>query len=511
MEVGATQARTQASKKLLAAIDIGSNSIHLMIAQVSQGALQIIRSYRERVQLAAGLTADGLLDKAAISRGITCLTRMGQVLTEHNPDIVRVVATHSLRIASNRNEFIAEAESALGHKIEVISGTEEARVIFLGVAHSLTLNVDTLVVDIGGGSTELAIGKGFSPEFTASCAMGCVSFRDRFFSAGLDSKAFASAQDMATQQLEAFLPKLKKLSWQQAYATSGTAKALQRLAVFVGAQVGEGQAAAITRKQLRELRDRLLTKGLKAFEAADLGQDRLPLMPGGVAIMLAICEALDIEALHYRDVALREGVLYELDEEMRQPDIVARTRKSIHARYQVDVDHAQRVAATCHWILNNALSSRKLAELQEYSHLLQEAAQLHEVGLQISAGGLQKHSHYILHHSDLPGLSQEEQLILAQLVLRYRKRLNFGELPGFAHLDKKQFALLTIVLRLAIIFNMSRKSVDLTGIELKIAPKLIQCRIQRRVYQANTLLELDLSRERRYLAEEGVELEIETC
>ena len=507
MEVSATQA----NKKLLAAIDIGSNSIHLMVAQVSQGALQTIRSYRERVQLAAGLGADGLLDQAAFSRGLRCLTKMGQVLAEHRPDVVRVVATHSLRVAKNRNEFIAQAESALGYKVEVISGTEEARVIYLGVAHSRTLNVDTLVIDIGGGSTELAIGKGFEPAFTASCSMGCVSFRDRFFLKKLDVRAFARAQDRAMQQLEAFLPKLKKLPWQQTYATSGTAKALQRLAVLIDNPGSDAQDGLITRRQLEELRERLLNKGLQAFEPASLGQDRLPLIPGGITIMLAICEALDIEELRYHDVALREGVLYELDGEMRQPDIIERTRKSMHARYQVDVVHAQRVADTCQWVFDNAVSNATCIELKDYSHILQEAAQLHEVGLQISAGGLQKHSQYILQHSDLPGFSEEEQMILSQLVLRYRKRLNFGALPNFTHLDKTQFVLLTIMLRLATIFTMSRKSVDLSGIKLEIAPKLIRCRIDRRIYAANILLELDLKREQRYLAEEGLLLEVESC
>ena len=496
------------NQKLLAAVDIGSNSIHLIIARVNQGAMQTIQVHKERVQLAAGLTKYGLLDKGAFERGLECLTRMGQVLANHQPDVVRVVATHALRVAGNRNEFIAEAENALGYRVEVISGAEEARVIFLGVAHFLTLQSNTLIIDIGGGSTELAVGKGFEPEFTASAAMGCVSYRDRYFHKGLTESAFRDAHYAALQALEAFLPKLNDVRWDQVYATSGTAKALGSIVSLLD-EKGDGLPSdLIELKALKRVRQTTIEKGEKYLKALDVGSDRLSLVPSGLAILIATMEALGVKSLAYQNVALREGVLYEMDDQMRHPDIAQRTRQSLQSLYNIDAEHSARVAATCEWLIENSLSKKLTARINDYRPLLQEAAQLHEVGLQISAGGLQKHSAYILMNSDLPGFTQENQQILAQLVGRYRKRLNFKELPDFPHLALRDFQLLVYVLRFAVILNIPRRKVDLTDVQIRIDNKQVECSITPEFQQAHPLIGADLLREKRYLGDLDVALSI---
>lgn len=506
------------NKKLLAAVDIGSNSIHLIIARISQGALQPIQTFRERVQLAAGLRDDGTLDDAAVARGVSCLEKMGQLLVDHNPQCVRVVATHTLRVASNRNRFIAYAEAKLGYPIEVISGAEEARLIFLGVAHSLSLLDNTLVIDIGGGSTELAVGRQFEPSLTISCRMGCVSFRDRFFARDLSRQSFARAQRAAEQELEAFLPRLRHLAWERVLATSGTAKALEKIITALNPE--RSKEDAITLGDLHRVRELMIDGGLDALACANLGDDRLPLIPGGVSIMIALAESLDIATLNHYDVALREGVLYELDEEMRHPDIVQRTRDSLHERYQVDVEHAQRVAASCERLLSlvaidalgsdldNVDSQDKRDSLDQYADLLIEASHLHEVGLQISASGLQKHSHYILLHSDMPGFTEERQLILAHLVGRYRKRLDFDSMPEFTHLSKNSFIYLVLLLRLAVIFNVSRRVVSFEGVALQISASAVDLVVPEVLTAENPLLEPNLSREVAYLADCDIALNI---
>ncbi len=500
---------TVVTQKSLAAVDIGSNSIHLIIARVNQGAMQTIQTHKERVQLAAGLTKYGLLDQAAFERGIDCLARMGQILANHEPDVVRVVATHALRVAGNRNEFIAQAEEALGHKVEVISGAEEARVIFLGVAHFLTLQSHALIIDIGGGSTELAIGKGFEPVFTASAAMGCVSYRDRYFSKGLTKQAFRDAHYAAMQALEAFLPKLNNLSWEHAYATSGTAKALDSVVSLLYERGELKRDSLIELKALKRIREATIEKGEKYLKALDVGSDRLSLIPSGLAILIATMEALGVKGLAYQNVALREGVLYEMDDQMRHPDIAQRTRESLQSRYNVDRAQAARVADTCEWLIENSLSKKLAARIGDHRLLLLEAAHLHEVGLQISAGGLQKHSAYILMNSDLPGFAQEEQQILAQLVGRYRKRLHFSDLPEFPHMSQRDFELLVYLLRFAVILNIPRRLVDLSGVKIRIDSKRIDCVITPDFQQAHPLIGADLLREKRYLNGLGVELLIE--
>lgn len=494
-----TAAETLPDNKLFAAVDIGSNSIHMMIARISKGALQPIQAYRERVQLAAGLSPERILSEDAIERGVECLQRMGKVLSDYALDQVRVVATHTIRVARNRNDFISLAEQALGYSVDVISGSEEARIIYQGVAHSRTLDTQAMIIDIGGGSTEIAVGVGFEPSAVVSCPMGCVSYRDRFFKDSVGKKQFKNARLAALQRVDACMPALKKQSWHKVFATSGTAKALERIVAYMSDESLADPALrrVIPLKTLKQIEQKIVKDGLKFLEEQALGENRVPLVPGGLSILITVMEALDIDELRYIDVALREGVLYELDEEMRFADIKQRTRKSLHARYQVDTEQAQRVVQSCDWIYRNCLSEKQQEKLFPHRVILLKAGYLHEVGLQISAGGIQRHSAYILKYSDLPGFSREEQELLAWLVGRYRKGISLEGVDEFSHIKKSELWLLLAVLRLAILFNVSRKDVDLSLVKLRI-DKAISCELPQSFVEEYPLVEADLLREQGY-------------
>lgn len=493
---------TLPDNKILAAVDIGSNSIHLIIARVVHGSLQPIQRYRERVQLAAGLTRENYLDKAAFERGISCLDRIGKIIADHRPDSVRVVATFTVRHARNREDFLHAAEKVLGHPVDVISGREEARLIFQGVAHMQTLEEDVLVVDIGGGSTEFAIGHGFDPFFRESCRMGCVSFRQEFFTRDIDKKAFKKAHTAALQAMEKYLPRLGNLRWAKTFATSGTAKTLQRIC-------SESEdTLPISIDQLREVRDRLISRGSVDW-LLELGVDegRIDLVPGGLAILMAVMDTLNIKEVFYKDVALREGVLYELDEQMRHPDIRVRTRSSLIARYQIDTEFGQMVADTSQWLYDE-LCHHWFGVHPQAVELLREAAHLHEIGLQISASGLQKHSSYILSNSDLPGYNHDQQQLLGVLVYQHRKRLKPDEIPRIRLVHAEDCLRLIRILRLAIILNISRKAVDTQKLTVSVEGSAVHLNFDAEYLTQNLLMEADLYREQRYWSDVGLQLQI---
>jgi len=487
--------------QLLAAIDIGSNSIHLIIARIAKGALLPIQRYRERVQLALGLDENQYLDEQAIRRGLDCLERMGKILRDHNPDKVRVVATYTLRQAVNRDRFLDQAESVLGYDVEVIAGREEARLIFQGVAHLETLTRDTLIVDVGGGSTEIALGKGFDPYFRESCHMGCVNYSQRFFMNKLDRQAFAAAHFAALQEIERYFSKLQRCKWHTVYFTSGSAKALEKLS-------GQNTSVAgFSLKGLIELREQLILAGnLQHLFECGVSEDRALIIPGGLAIVIAVMESLGIGEAQYRDVALREGVLYEMEEQMRHPDIRMRTRQSLQALYQVDIEQARRVAHTCDWICDQLEAQWRLNQTIHKAILL-VAAHLYEVGLQIGASGLQKHSAYILLNSDLPGYDQDQQALLATLIRYFRKRFTMESLQQLRHVDQQKLLRLIVVLRFAVIFNITRETIPLQHVSLSVKGNTLKLLLPATLLDERSLLLADLQREQKYLAATVINLE----
>jgi exopolyphosphatase/guanosine-5'-triphosphate,3'-diphosphate pyrophosphatase len=444
----------------LAAIDLGSNSFHMQVGRVEGDQLFYLDSIKEPVRLASGLTANKRLDAASQRRALNCLARIGERLQDMPPGAVRAVGTSALRVAKNAPEFLAKARAALGFEIEIVAGREEARLIYLGVSHSLPLTqTPRLVVDIGGGSTECIIGTGYEPQERESLRMGCVVFSKQFFPAGVVSKkAFETADTAARVEIQLVASQFRAIGatpvWQEAVGSSGTARALGEICRLNGQSDG-----AITLKGLRWLRDRLLKAGqVDQFELPGLKPDRRPVIAGGLTIMLALFEELGIETMTVALGAMREGILWDLLGRAHDRDMRDITVSQFQRRYHVDGKQARRVADLARQL------AQGLAPLlnDEALRALAWAASLHEIGISIAHSGFHKHGAYILENADMPGFSRRDQTRLAALVRASRGGL--GKL-GFSRADPNWP--LILCLRLAVLFNSSRNNPELPGMQLE--------------------------------------------
>jgi len=443
-----------------AAIDLGSNSFHLIVARLVQGELQPIDRLGEKVQLAAGLDAKRQLDEAAQARGMACLELFAQRIAGIPREQIRVVGTNTLRAAYNRMAFIEPAEALLDCPVEVISGREEARLIYLGVAHSQADDGDRrLVVDIGGGSTELIIGERFSPIELESLHMGCISYTQRYFANGkLTAKNFKQAINAAHVELQRIRKQYRKLGWSDVLGSSGTIKALLELCQFdpTGPQ-------HLSLLNLNKLKERLLEfSSVEEIEFEQLKPERAQVLPGGLAILIAVFESLEISTLHFSDGALREGLLYDMVGRRQHEDVRERTINALMQRYHVETEHASAVEKTALKCLKQTPFSA-----DKYRNLLSWAARLHEVGLSISHSQFQKHGGYLIQHSDLMGFSQSEQLQLALLVRGHRRKLPLLELEQFRPMRRQVLLALCMVLRLAVILNQSRLPEQVPKVKLR--------------------------------------------
>jgi exopolyphosphatase/guanosine-5'-triphosphate,3'-diphosphate pyrophosphatase len=400
----------------LAAVDLGSNSFRLEIARVAGDQLYPLDSLKETVRLAGGLTDDKLLDEAAQVRALDCLQRFGERLRGLSPEAIRCVGTSALRVAKNAALFIPKAEQALGHPIEIVAGREEARLIYLGVAHSLPSSPDKrLVVDIGGGSTEFIIGHGLKPHERESLHMGCVNFSRRFFAGGVIDKAALKAAEVAARvEVERIEREFSRGNWQQAVGSSGTARALREILELNG-----WSARGITADGLAQLRTQLIKAGnIDMLELAGLSRDRRPVIAGGFAIMAGLFAELGIEQMDVAETAMREGILYDLLGRFHKQDMREVTVDEFTRRYHIDSQQAARVKQVAVKLLAAAGMGTENDE-----RFLDWAARLHEIGLSVSHGGYHRHSGYILGNADMPGFSRSDQARLALLARAQRGAL----------------------------------------------------------------------------------------
>ncbi|MEO8342456.1 MAG: exopolyphosphatase [Gallionella sp.] len=439
---------------VLAAVDLGSNSFRLQVARVEGEQLYMLDGMREPVRLAAGLTADKYLDDEAQQRALAALGRFAERLHDLPREAVRAVGTNSLRVAKNAADFIPQAERALGFPIEVIAGHEEARLIYLGVAHGLQPSKDNrLVMDIGGGSTEFIIGNGFTPLKLESLYMGCVNFSNRFFPDGKITKQNLKQADFAARnELQTIVADYKG-QWQQALGSSGTAKAVAEILEQNGYSKG-----GITRAGLDKLRAHLLDSGdMQKLDLQGLRQDRVSTLAGGFAIMYAAFCELDITCMDAATGALREGVLYDLWGRFHDNDMRVVTVQQFMQRYHVDTRQAERVAKLANvfaqQIFDNDIDEAAL-------HILNWAASLHEIGISVAHGGYHKHTAYITANADMPGFSKKEQARLSMLTLAQRGNLN--KLQG--QLKNAEDYILAMSLRLAVLFYRNRSDSSLPNL-----------------------------------------------
>ncbi len=399
---------------------MGSNSFRLQVGRIVGNQIYPLDGLKETVRLAAGLDATKNLDLASQERALAALSRFGERLRGFSPDAVRAVATNTLRVAKNAPEFLQRAEATLGFPIEVIAGREEARLIYLGVAHTLP-NARTryLVVDIGGGSTEFIIGQEIRPLLLESLYMGCVSFSLRFFPDGrIDKQRMKEAELAARRELQTIVHAYRDAGWDEAVGSSGTAKAIRDLLESNGLSDG-----TITRDGLETLRARFVRAGdLERSGLIGLRPDRAPVIPGGLAIMTAVFREFGLERMSFSEGALRLGVLYDLLGRYHHEDLREATVQRFMHRYEVDQRQAARVRATAMEIYRQLRPQDDLDETPA-ALLLGWAAQLHEIGISVAHSSYHKHSAYILANADMPGFSKRDQALLSRLVLAHRGKL----------------------------------------------------------------------------------------
>jgi exopolyphosphatase/guanosine-5'-triphosphate,3'-diphosphate pyrophosphatase len=453
---------------------------------------------REMVQLAAGLDEERRLSREARERALACLERFAQRLRQIPPAQVRVVGTNTLRQARNSQSFIGKAEAILGYPIEIISGMEEARLIYLGVVHSTgSIDGKRLVVDIGGGSTELIIGEGFKPLRLESLYMGCISMSRRFFSSGrIRDSDLQAAEMLARLELQPLQTAYRKLGWDISTGASGTVKAIRD----VIAREGWIRDGGISREALDRLRNVLRESAGETalIERWDLRPERAKVFAGGFTVLYGIFQALDIAYMQVADGALREGVIYDMLGRIRQEDVRERTIAMLSRRYAIDGAQARRVVNTVRQLFEQVRSSWELED-ERFAHDLEWAAWLHELGLTIAHSQYHKHGAYILEYSDLPGFSRSEQLLLAALVRGHRRKFPlavFEKLPRKLMLPAER---LCILLRLAVLLHRGHRRQELPEAVLKVKKHVLELTFPDGWLDENPLTRVDLETEAQYL------------
>ena len=446
---------------LYAAVDLGSNSFHLQIARVDEDHLFPVDSLKETVRLGGGIGPDRMLERKTADRALEALKLFAERLRGMPPAAVRVVGTNALRVARNAQEFLREAESVLGFPIEIISGREEARLIYLGVAHSMPVsNRNRLVVDVGGGSTEFIIGHRMRPKIAESLYLGCVTFTQQYFpDGGADKKTFKNAELAARREIEAITARFDKVGWKEAVGSSGTAKALGGIL-----QENAQSDGAITLDGLEWLKAQAIKAGgFAALELPGMRADRLAVLPGGLSIMIAVFEEFGIKRMSVADSALRQGVLFDLMGRSHHDDTRSAAIDQMAKRYHVDAVQAERVEMLAVRFLRQLDGSAVPADgdpgAADYRplRLIRWAARLHEIGISIAQRAFHKHTAYIVANADLPGFSKQEQTELSRLLLGQRGKLAkvAADLKG-----DPELCTLTFCLRLAVLFFRSRRALD---------------------------------------------------
>lgn len=492
------------SYPLIAAIDLGSNSFHMVLAKADHGEIRILERLGDKVQLAAGINEERVLNEEAMQRGIDCLRRFAQLTANLPQGAVRIVATNALREARNRAEFIQRAEEVLGHPVEVISGREEARLIYLGVSHSIA---DTpgkrLVTDIGGGSTEFIIGKRFEPLLRESLQMGCVSYTQRFFKDGKITQArYAQAYTAARLEIMGIEHALRRMGWEEAVGASGTIKAIGLTIQAAG--LGKGE---VNSEGLAWLKRKVLKLGdVEKLDLDGIKTDRRGIFPAGLAIMEAIFDACELNCMSHSEGALREGVLYDLLGRHHHEDVRERTLSALMERYHVDLDQAARVESKA---LEALAQVEKTWSLKEDWHkeLLVWAARVHELGLDIAHYQYHKHGAYLVEHSDLAGFSRIDQQMLALLIRGHRRNIPKDKLAEFGKEGVKLIRL-CVLLRFAILFHHIRSTQEMPKVELNASGQSLEYRFPDGWLEANPLTQADFTQEAEWLKRVGIELSV---
>ncbi|HIH4880621.1 MULTISPECIES: guanosine-5'-triphosphate,3'-diphosphate diphosphatase [Citrobacter] len=436
---------------LYAAIDLGSNSFHMLVVREVAGSIQTLTRIKRKVRLAAGLNSDNVLSAEAMERGWQCLRLFAERLQDIPQPQIRVVATATLRIAVNADEFIAKAQEILGCPVQVISGEEEARLIYQGVAHTTGGADQRLVVDIGGASTELVTGSGAQTTSLFSLSMGCVTWLERYFTnRNLAQENFDEAEKAAREVLRPVADKLRFHGWKVCVGASGTVQALQEI------MMAQGMDERITLAKLQQLKQRAIHCGrLEELEIEGLTLERALVFPSGLAILIAIFTELNIQCMTLAGGALREGLVYGMLHLPVDQDIRSRTLRNIQRRFMVDTDQANRVTQLAVHLLEQVKDEWHLGAISR--ELLQSACQLHEIGLSVEYKQAPLHAAWLVRNLDLPGFTPAQKKLLATLLLNQTNPVDLSSLHQQNAVPPRIAEHLCRLLRLAIIFAARRR------------------------------------------------------
>jgi len=494
--------KKKAKTHVLAAVDLGSNSFHLLVAQVTGRRIEVLDNMREMLRFGSGLDARGNITRKAEARALACLKRFGDKLSGYNPEFVRAVGTNTLRRARASQDFLAEGARMLGYPLEVISGIEEARLIYRGVcAYMVPSRERRLVVDIGGGSTELIVGHGNEPKLMESLAIGSVAVTDQYFlRGGVTRKSYAAALLAVRRRLEPVEAALRRAGWSRALGSSGTIRAVGNVMEELGWTRGE-----ITRDELHRLAELLMQRRHhRHYELPGLKAERAPVFAGGVAVLQAVFEALEITEMEVAPGALREGVLLDLVGRLKDKDVRAETVDSLAARYGVDREQAERVADTA---LKLARGATRWELGDGGRRALTWAALLHECGRAVARSSYHKHGAYVLANADMAGFARNEQHLLAVLVRSHRGRIDRDLFHAFSWEEQVHARRLTALLRLAYALHRAHE-VEAPRFAFRARGNQLKLKFQKGWLKHRPLLEADLDEETKNLRDLGFTLKL---
>ena len=492
--------------EIVAAVDLGSNSFHMIVARTQRGQLQVIDAIKEMVRLASGITPEHGIDTPTAERALECLRKFGQRLGSMHADYVRAVGTNALRRASRGLDFLNAAEEALGYPIEIISGMEEARLIYKGVCHCMqNKEQKSLVIDIGGGSTELIVGHNKKPELMESLHIGCVGMSMRFFENGkVTAKRFSKAGIAADQEFEPIARSFKQTGWDIAVGSSGTIRCIADNITELKLSNGH-----ITLDALYALRDILQNaKHVDKINLTLVPQERAAVLPGGLAILISAFESLRIGEMLTSDCALREGLLYELIGTDEKLDMHSHTVSNFSSRYHVDMPHASRVESTAIHLYDQVTEQWRLNQAGSKS-TLRWAALLHELGLAISHSRYQLHGAYLIEHSDMPGFNRQEQAEVASVIRLHRRKLQQSLLDCHPYSRRSVLLRLVLILRLAVVLHRSRSEQALPVIKLEVYQQRYRLVFPENWLTQHPLTKADLKQEADYVKTIGYRLEFQ--
>jgi len=490
---------------LLAAVDLGSNSFHMVVARYVLGQLRTVDRLRETVRLAEGLDARGGLAPDVRQRALECLARFGQRIRDIPPQRVRAIATNTARRLAQPQSFLVPAETALGHAIEVVSGREEARLVYLGVSHAQPSKPGDLrlVIDIGGGSTECIIGSGFEAIERESLQLGCIASTRRFFGNGkLSKKRWREALTEVTAEFQQFAGTYRALGWEEVLGSSGTNKAIGDICAAMKLTKG-----AVTAEALPVVRDRLLEADrIDTIDLPGLSGERRPVIAGGILVLEAAFAALGLKRMAISKAAMREGVLYDMLGRGTADDPRDASVAALMQRYGIDPAQAARVEATLLRLFDQVATDWQLDA--DDSLMLARAARLHELGLMIAHSQYHVHGAYVVEYSDIAGFSRQQQQFLAALVRTHRRGISksaFDALPDRLLAAARRSAAL---LRLAVLLHRSHENGEIPHLELKADGSRLTLTVSRRWLDARPLVKADLYGEPEDMADLGIDLTI---